>query len=320
MIDIIIPCYNAVNTIFRALASIYMQTIKDKIRVYIVNDCDGLNYSDIISKFDMSITYLERPVNGGAGLARQYGIDHSDSDYIMFLDADDCLASAFACELLLYEAQTNKSDLVFGAFDNDVRRNKRLFITETALSATWLHGKLYRRKFIEKNNIRFIEGLRTNEDVYFNQLLLSYSPLTHSVDKVCYSWIHTKGSITRQSDPDSRYNILYGYIEASEAYASEVIKRGLLDKILVIQRVTDGLLYNYWHYIELLDTYDKDHCIKFLCRCREYYSNALELIPEALDNELLSSQNHRILKRPEISVQIPTVTIPDFIKSIQSTV
>ncbi|MBQ6612141.1 MAG: glycosyltransferase family 2 protein, partial [Alistipes sp.] len=40
------------------------------------------------------------PQNGGAGVARQYGIDHSDNEFIIFADSDDCLASAFACELL----------------------------------------------------------------------------------------------------------------------------------------------------------------------------------------------------------------------------
>ena len=38
-IDIIIPAYNAHNTIDKALASIACQNISDKIKVTIVNDC-----------------------------------------------------------------------------------------------------------------------------------------------------------------------------------------------------------------------------------------------------------------------------------------
>ena len=39
-LDIIIPCYKATKTLERTLASIYMQTIKDDIHVYISNDAD----------------------------------------------------------------------------------------------------------------------------------------------------------------------------------------------------------------------------------------------------------------------------------------
>ena len=37
-------------------------------------------------------------------------------------------------------------------------------------SESWLHGKIYKRKFLEKNNIKFNES-RYNEDVYFNELI-----------------------------------------------------------------------------------------------------------------------------------------------------
>ena len=52
MIDIIIPAYNAHNTIEKTLLSIVMQNICDKVKVYIVNDNSEQNYSLIIKKFE----------------------------------------------------------------------------------------------------------------------------------------------------------------------------------------------------------------------------------------------------------------------------
>ena len=50
-IDIIIPAYNAHNTIEQTLRSIASQTISNLCRVTIVNDCSNENYSEIINKF-----------------------------------------------------------------------------------------------------------------------------------------------------------------------------------------------------------------------------------------------------------------------------
>ena len=318
-LDIIIPCYKATKTLGRTLASIYMQTIKDEINVFVVNDADGLNYSDIIHKFNMNITYLVCPQNGGAGMARQFGIDHSDSEYIMFVDADDCLASAFACELLLCEAKKRDADLVVGAFDNDMRNGKQVAIGETVDSTTWLHGKLFKRSYLAEHNICFKEGMRTNEDVYFNQLVLAYEPVAMSVKKICYSWIFNQGSLTRTGEVDNRYNILYDYIGVSEEFALEALRRGLLKNEQVVRLVTDNLMVVYRYYNEILDTHDEEHGERFLKRCKEYYHNALELIPEALDDELLAFSNMKLLGSPEFASRIPTVSIPEFARMIMGT-
>lgn len=320
-LDIIIPCYKATKTLERTLASIYMQTIKDEINVYISNDADGLDYSDIIKKFDLNIIYKVCPENCGAGMARQFAMDYSQnekdkSDYIMFIDADDCLASAFACELLLCEAKKRDADLVVGAFDNDMRNGKQVAIGETVDSTTWLHGKLFKRSYLAEHDICFKEGMRTNEDVYFNQLVLAYEPVAMSVKKICYSWIFNQGSLTRTGEVDNRYNILYDYIGVSEEFALEALRRGLLKNEQVIRLVTDNLMVVYRYYNEILDTHDEEHGERFLKRCKEYYHNALELIPEALDDELLAFSNMKLLGSPEFASRIPTVSIPEFAKSI----
>lgn len=317
-LDIIIPCYNARETIERTLSSINLQTIKNDIHVYIINDSDGLEYSDIITYWlqKLHIIYISKTENEGAGMARQFGLEISNSEFVMFIDADDCLASAFACELLWYEAKTNNRDMVCGAFDNDVRIGDKFYVGETIDSTTWLHGKLFKREYLEKNQICFNANLRTNEDVYFNQLVLAYQPNASSIKKICYSWIFNLGSLTRTGEPDGRYNILYDYINAAELFALEVIKRKLLDNKDVVQLVTDNLMVVYRYYNEILDTHDKEHSERFLKRCKEYYQNALAFIPEALDDDVLTFSNKKLLKNDEFSGRIPMVSIPEFAKSI----
>lgn len=317
-LDIIIPCYKAAQTIDRVFASIYMQTIRNEIKVYLVNDCDGYDYRSHITSWDLDITYLVTPENGGAGLARQYGIDHSDSEYVMFIDADDCLASAFACELLWYNAKAKNADMVCGAFDNDFRNDDTFSVGESEHSTTWLHGKLFRRAFLKEQNIRFRENLRTNEDCYFNQLFLSYEPNAITISKVCYSWLWTKGSLTRTGKSDNRFYILYDYIQAAETYIDECCLRNIIDKPVVMKMIADNFMIIYRYYNEIIDTCNEAYRDRYLDRCKLYFKNQLSKVYHLLDDDLLTQSNMNVLKSVEFTSRIPTISIPDFARMIMS--
>ena len=84
MIDVIIPTYNSQRTIVETLSSLSIQRIKDKLKIYIVDDCSDDNYDKEISLFKdrLDITYIRNSRNMGPGYSRQVGIDNSNSDYI----------------------------------------------------------------------------------------------------------------------------------------------------------------------------------------------------------------------------------------------
>lgn len=317
-IDIIIPAYKAGKTIDRVLASIYMQTIRKDLRVYIISDCDGIDYHSYTKKWDLDISCLSTPKNGGAGMARQFGIDHSESKYIMFIDADDCLASAFSCELLWYNAESKNADMVCGAFDNDFRLNNTFAVSENEHSTTWLHGKLFKRDFLHIHKIRFNEKLRTNEDCYFNQLFLTYEPKAITINKVCYSWLWTNGSLTRTGKSDNRFYILFDYIQAAEVYVDECMKRCIERTPTALKMIADNLMIIYRYYNEILDTYDKTYQDTYLNRCKEYYKNHLSKVPKALNDDILAESNMNVLRSAEFTSRIPSISIPEFARSIMS--
>lgn len=51
MIDIIIPAYNAHKTIGKTLCSIMLQSRRDLVNVYIVNDCSSTDYQEFVKKY-----------------------------------------------------------------------------------------------------------------------------------------------------------------------------------------------------------------------------------------------------------------------------
>ncbi|KMQ69101.1 hypothetical protein ACM39_03035 [Chryseobacterium sp. FH2] len=94
MISVIVPLYNAENTVETALNSIKAQSIGiDEFEVIVIND-GSTDESEIIVKDymirnpEMNIQILNQK-NGGVSNARNTGLKASSGDYIALLDADD---------------------------------------------------------------------------------------------------------------------------------------------------------------------------------------------------------------------------------------
>ena len=120
LVSIILPTYNAQNTIKKTLSSIAMQENIDEIEVIIADDCSKYPevYDKIAKQFShmMKIRVVHMQKNGGPGAARQVGLDHSNGEYIMYMDADDTLVSADSIKTLKIVMDQKNMDCVYGRF------------------------------------------------------------------------------------------------------------------------------------------------------------------------------------------------------------
>lgn len=246
--DLIIPVYNS-NTIDATLASIAYQTDTD-INVYIIDDFSDIDYSDIIDFYRnyLKITYYKMDRNLGPGRARQTGIDISNSDYIMFMDADDCFASPNVIETL--KCYTNDNyDLIISTFVEECGDD----IIEHKADETWLHGKVYSRRFIENNRIHFNET-RKNEDNFFNQLILLHEPNVFFTEVISYIYRSNANSITRSNNYEYAYSG-----NASFAYnISEAMREAKLDNCNPVKIASIGFRSLMTMYYLIIKWKDKD--------------------------------------------------------------
>ena len=92
LVSIIMPYYNAAKYIQETIEAIIVQTYREW-ELIIVDDCSpAFDTSDvlrIISSLDKRIKVLKTKENGGAGLARNVGIEAAKGDYLAFCDSDD---------------------------------------------------------------------------------------------------------------------------------------------------------------------------------------------------------------------------------------
>ena len=93
-VSVIIPMYNAENTITRCIDSVLHQTYEGKKEVIIINDGSTDNSKEIVEKIieknasDVIIVLINKK-NGGVSTARNAGLKISKNDLIAFLDSDD---------------------------------------------------------------------------------------------------------------------------------------------------------------------------------------------------------------------------------------
>ena len=181
LIDIIIPAYNAHNTLSKALASIAMQTMSNEINVLVINDCSKNDYSDIIKPFQkcLNIIEIKHEKNMGPGEARNTGIQYSLSPYITFMDADDVFYDNLSLEILYNNIiKDEQYNAVYGEIVQINKNYKDKIINSRHF--VWIFGSLFKSSFIKEQNIHFPNTYA--EDVSFNKQV----KLLSKVDQLCF--------------------------------------------------------------------------------------------------------------------------------------
>lgn len=91
-ISVVIPCYNCEKYISKTIASIIHQTVKPQ-EILLINDCSTDKTLEILRETEKKYKYIIKVIdlvkNKGASYARNFGVQNSIGDYILFMDSDD---------------------------------------------------------------------------------------------------------------------------------------------------------------------------------------------------------------------------------------
>ena len=189
LVSIIVPVYNAEDTLARCLDSLLCQTYRN-IEIILIDDGSADNSHEICKAYaarDPRINVYHYK-NHGVSFARNQGILHAHGDYITFVDSDDYVKEELV-EILLERMISSNADLVVSALDvidgaedfciNGLKEHieQVLFLCRNYL----IFGpaqKLYRTDKI--GEIRFPENFQYGEDLLFNLKYLG------KVNKICF--------------------------------------------------------------------------------------------------------------------------------------
>ncbi|GFN35843.1 glycosyltransferase [Tepidimicrobium xylanilyticum] len=112
-ISCIIPCHNCQDYIYKTVDSLINQTIKP-LEIILVNDASTDNTLDVLKQMEVKhpnvIKVIDLETNKGPSYARNFGVENSKGEYILFLDSDD-IAEPFLIEKYLFKLnELNKKE------------------------------------------------------------------------------------------------------------------------------------------------------------------------------------------------------------------
>ena len=88
LISVVIPTYNRIPLLERAVRSALSQTLKD-IEIIVIDDASSADVAAAVHNLGHEIIYVRHETNKGASAARNTGIRRASAPYIAFLDSDD---------------------------------------------------------------------------------------------------------------------------------------------------------------------------------------------------------------------------------------
>ncbi len=263
-LSIIIPHKNSPDLLRRCIDSLPMN---DDVQIIIVDDNSDMRIVDF-SKFPgmerKNVTCVFDKEGGGAGHARNIGIDIADGKWILFVDADDFLVEQchdIVCDdfdsdaqIIMYKFLSVSSDTLLPNERYDsVNRMIDEVVTgcltakEAVLRKQGPVNKLIKRDYILDNNIRF-DNIIASEDVMFMVKAVCLSIKVEVRDKNLYVVTTRNGSLSDKSLTDPKYFLCRFdvYIRRNKflkAYP-EFTKRPIIIQIIRAHRLGFSTMWN----------------------------------------------------------------------------
>lgn len=268
LVSIIVPVYNGEKYLDRCVSSLLLQ--KDA-EIILVDDgskdqswamCDDYEHNHA----NVHVIHQE---NAGDGAARNAGIEVSQGQYIMFVDADDYIP-ADTVEQLLETAQKQQAQIVIGTVNYE-KENPSELITMTANEM--LHFGIDQHKYIQqhqmpefvqhinpgsqcmklisrelftKHQIRFHTNIRMHhQDTLFSMGLYKYCNKICIVNKRAYIYDTDIPGSMRKKMAENKKDEVYTLIQemAAVIYSYHMLQTEQLE---LIRNFAAQMIYECW--------------------------------------------------------------------------
>lgn len=218
-ISVVLPVFNGERYIRKSINSVLGQSLDD-FELIIVNDGSTDNTIDIINSFDDERIVLINQENKGPGAARNRALEIVKGQYVMFLDSDDWFCQgAFETsynevtkkdtditifQIMKYDSGTYSENDWFNLNNFDETFDDRVFnphecrdfLFDISVSAC---QKIFKRKFLDKIDARFPEGIYFEDMPFFFYTFLNAERIS-IIRKHLYVRQKHPGSITESVD------------------------------------------------------------------------------------------------------------------------
>lgn len=234
LVSVIVPVYNVADYLSRCVESIIAQTYSS-MEIILVDDgsIDGSEaICDQYSRNDKRIHVIHKE-NGGLSSARNSGIKKAKGEYLVFVDADDCVEGDYVAELMMLikkygvDMAAVGMDITTGIIKSNLGSGEVIVLdTEGALESMMLeryfsvsaNGKIYKKSLFR--GVKYPEG-RLYEDNGCTYKLIRQCDEVVYCDKKLYHYCVREGSITSEKFSMKKMD----YIELTDEACSEIVAK-----------------------------------------------------------------------------------------------
>lgn len=211
-LSIIIPVYNAAESIERCVKSVYEQQSHTlHLEIILCNDGSTDNSISVLKKLQAQYDEIQVFDNENQGVykTRNFALTKVTGDYIWFLDSDDYIFSN-ALQLLQRKIDNNLDIINFGYVrENTDGTSTTVFppknehtiegitFLENNDGRLYLWNNIYKTEFIIQNKLRFLAKSVSLEDSLFNLTAFSKALKVEYLNASLYCYCYNQNSISK---------------------------------------------------------------------------------------------------------------------------
>ncbi len=223
-VSVVIPAYNAHDTLARCLGSLVNQTLQD-IEVIVVNDASKDDTIEICrrceAQFPDKVVVIDSSENLGCGGARSLGLDVATGEYIGMADADDYVAPTMY-EKLYNRAKETEADIVDSGYYREATDKALLTVSDDLAgklddakrsklisSSGYLVTKIFKRELFNEPVVRMQKNMAALEDLEIFIYMFLRAESIEAVKEIFYYYCDTEGSNTKMAELNKYYDAVY---------------------------------------------------------------------------------------------------------------
>lgn len=301
LLSICVPHYKEDSSVVKPLLdSIALQQGCDlsRIEVVIAND-GGPEVETIDYPYDIKQVWQE---NQGLSAARNLAYDNSCGEYVMFCDCDDMFLNMMGIFYIFKEIDKGFDMLISAFVEEAALPTGRLGFVVHEYDEVFVHGKVYRRGFLDDNHIRWRPELTLHEDHYFNFLCKDIAGKGRFCPTPFYLWKYRADSTVR-ADDKFLLKTHDQLLKANRALVEELLSRGMDDKAARVY--LDMMFESYYTF----NTWKGDGELKreklpFIKEYFEAHKDIWDGCPEDVRDKWRELQKKRMFPDSEPEIQL----------------
>lgn len=214
-LSVIIPVYNTEDYLVRCVDSV-LANKGINMEIILVDDGSTDSSPVICDRYSARYPFVKtlHVDNSGPATAKNHGLNIASGQYIAFTDSDDEVKNNMFVRMLEV-AEQHEADIVCCNYEERLPNGEYCLFNYTGETLvldnysglehflmkkkiyTQCWTKIYRRHMLEHNNIRNVEGLKTDEDFIFNINCFVHAQKTCVVDSPLYIYTIRETSLSK---------------------------------------------------------------------------------------------------------------------------